>query len=147
MKKNIDRGIEMVVNEINMRSKYGARMDLLSEIERNIYLVYCFEKEMAVGGFSLLFFQPPGAYANQMILSLQALKATKSASSLEKAIALFPKDISKLTNNERQDALEEYDPEDVLFHPLDDIYKDSEENVRELLADYICEHAKKLPKF
>lgn len=146
-KKNVEKeinknekGISKIVDKINVKCEYGAKLGNLSEQERVIYMNHIFKTEIDNGGFAMLFFHPAGAYAWEMVDSLKAIGAVKCAQLLEEAIAKFPRDIKGTTTEERQDMLEEIDPDDQLFFELNDALQAMGEDVGVYQKGYMIKH-------
>lgn len=141
-----EKGIQKFVDIINVKSSYGAKFNELSEVEQNIYLNHMFEVEIENGGFGMLFFHPSGDFAFQMLDSLKAIGAVKSAQLLQEAIAKFPKDIKHSKQEERQDLLEEIDADDELFLELNEALQAMGENLAVYQKAYILKHKDELVK-
>lgn len=139
-----EKEIDRVVGSINAKCAYGANMHELNEVERNIYLNEIFRKEIENGGFAMLFFHPAGTLVSEMMNSLTAIGAVKCAQLLQEGIAMFPKDITTLTNDERQDLLEEIDPDDKLFFELNEALSAMGEDILVYQTAYMLKHKQEL---
>lgn len=139
-----EKEIDRVVGKINVKCAYGAKINLLNEVERTIYFNDIFHKEIENGGFAMLFFHPSGAYAKEMVNTLAAIDAKKSAQLLQEAIDKFPSDLSLLSNEQRQDLLEQIDPEDHAFFELNEALSAMGEDLTVYQTAYMLKHKEEL---
>lgn len=139
-----EKEIDKVVGIINVKCAYGAKLSILNEVEKTLYFNDIFHKEIENGGFSMLFFHPAGAYALDMVESLHAIGAMKCSQLLKEAIAMFPEDLSKLTNEQRQDALERIDPEETAFFELNEAMQSMGEDITVYQTAYMLKHKEEL---
>ena len=135
-----EKGIHKRIANINVKCEYGAHLEALSEEERVLYMNHIFKTEIDNGGFAMLFFHPAGAYAREMVDTLKAIGAVKCAQLLSEAIAKFPREIQGTTTEERQDMLEEIDPDDQLFFELNDALQAMGEDVGVYQKGYMIKH-------
>lgn len=135
------KGIEKVVDKINVKCAYGAKMELLSEQERIIYMNHIFQTEFENGGFSMLFFHPAGAYALEMVQCLEAIGCVKCAQLLTEALAKLPAEfVTTKELEKRQDLLEQADPNDDAFLELNEAMGSMGEDMRVYLKAYMLKH-------
>lgn len=139
------KGIEKLVDKIDVKCAYGGKMSVLSEQERIIYMDHIFQVEFENGGFSMLFFHPAGEYAVEMVQSLQAIGCVKCAQLLQEALAKLPPEFTACKNlEERQDLLEKADPNDDAFLELNEAMGSMGEDIAVYLKAYMLKHKDEL---
>lgn len=138
---NKNKGIEKLVDKINVKCAYGGKMNLLHEQERIVYLNHIFQVEFETGGFSMLFFHPAGEYAMEMVNSLEAIGCVKCAQLLKEALAKLPSEFTACKDLEkRQDMLEKADPDDDAFLELNEAMGSMGEDISVYLKAYMLKH-------
>ena len=96
------------------------------------------EREINNGGFNQYFFNSSGDYARETVQALKEIKANKTAPLLEKAIQQFPDSNFPSDRTERQDIMEKIeDKADEVWDRLDNNFYKYEDNIAELLLDFV----------
>ena len=119
----------------------------LSEAERVFVFVDILEGQVNNGGFDQFFFNSSGEYTYEIVSAYEAINAYKTAELVKSAIKLFPvspvpKDT--VTRREAMQNLEERISEE--WDKLDTIFYGNNENVADLLLEYIKTNAEMIRK-
>lgn len=139
-----EKGIAKVIYRISLKCAYGSNMEELNEAEKVMYCNFAFKTEIDNGGFSMLFFQPVGIFAFDMVDSLKAIGAVKCAQLLDEAIQKFPPELKGADIEKRRDMLEVIDPEDNLFLELDEALGSMGEDINVYQTAYMIKHREEL---
>ncbi|MDQ1162556.1 hypothetical protein QE422_002924 [Chryseobacterium sp. SORGH_AS 447] len=135
-----------IINDKDLWYKYV--IDLPQNLQVT-YTIIIFHEQVFNGGLHQYFFNSYGQFAYLTIENLKLIKASKAAKILKKALELVnieQYDIDEFRTrifNRRLDKITDFD--DELFdslEKLDDEYYDLDEDLEQLLVDYLKNHLK-----
>jgi uncharacterized protein DUF4375 len=112
------------------------RFEALSPEEQAFMLVWALEADLNNGGFNQYFFNSNSDHAAAVPGAMRTIGAPQTAEVVERALALFPDGVPPTSRDERQDLLEEIDPDEELFESLDDAFLAYPHDLTALLAGF-----------
>lgn len=134
---NEDLVFEIYDDLLNL-SNFAENLNSLSSEQSNLLLVCFLEMEVNNGGFEQYYFNSSGNFTMKTLKSLSSLGAESTKNILVKANSVWPKSTVPEIRAERHIFLENLksDVEDI-WEKCDDQFYEYEDNLTELLADYI----------
>lgn len=129
--------MDIVFDSDDAESEYIER---LSKEARLVYLLWCFDGEIHNGGFAQLFFNSLGDYCSEILAGLKTIEANKSAHLLAAAMEPFPGAAPSQDREVRWKQLEPFEDNEkheVFLNRLDNEFYKYEDNLSELLHNYV----------
>lgn len=123
---------------IHRKSNFGTRLSALTDEERVVYIVVSFRGEVNNGGFQQFLYSSSGAFAGELLFSLSAIGAKRTAELYRGVLESFPWGIP-MDIVQRRKRLEEALTEDILKtidFSDDEFFKDPDD-MDQLLYRYI----------
>ena len=109
--------------------------------EQVVIMIFWLELEVNNGGFDQFYFNSAGVFANRCPQALRTIGAFRTALIVERANSYFPNGHPPEDREQRQCCLEEIvDNQGKDFDELDDQFYAYEDNLTDLLYDYIVRH-------
>jgi len=136
-----DQSMNIVFDKDDGNIEY---LERISKEARLVYLLWCFDGEIHNGGFDQLFFNSLGDHCSEILDSLQFVGAVKSVELLKKAMAWFPNSLPSTDREKRWQQMEPYEDDEEYeeaLDQLDDQFYKYEDNLAELLNQYVRQHA------
>ena len=112
----------------------------LTDAESGFYGIYWFVTETNNGGVGQFFFNDAGRLSVPTLRYLEDIGATKSASILRRAIAMFPGGNVPTDQEERREVLETLDDQGLSFEPLTNEFFSCGEDLNEFHIAYVRAH-------
>lgn len=123
------------------KCQYGDRAEKLNRHERVILVVRLVEDEVNNGGFSQFIYNTSGNFTGDVVASMTAIGAVKTAEICQKALSAFGTEIP-VDREARQELLEQKEEEgiDEVLNECDDAFYAYEEDLIQLCCAYILAH-------
>ena len=123
------------------KSHYGDRAEKLNPHERVILVVRLVEDEVNNGGFSQFIYNSSGSFAGDVVASMTAIGAVKTAEICQRALSAFGTEIP-VDREARQALLDQKEEEgiDEILDECDDSFYAYEEDLIRLCCAYILAH-------
>ncbi|MGE0087158.1 MAG: DMP19 family protein [Desulfococcaceae bacterium] len=141
---NINNSIIEFDNYIGCLCAYGDDMSKLNDYQKNFYYNQCIEREINNGGFSQFYSNSSGDFAHEVIVSLKAVGADKTAETVLKANGLFPDGKVPKDREKRQEILEKIEENaSDKWGELEEKFMAYEEDLNSLNMAYIKNNKEK----
>lgn len=135
---NINDSIIELDNYISALCDYGDSIERLNEPQKNFFYNQTLEREINNGGFNQFYFNSSGDFAHEIIVSLKAIGANKTAMIVENANDQFPDKIVPKDRATRQEILLQIENKaDEIWEELDQKFFAYEDDLNSLNMDYI----------
>ena len=123
------------------KSHYGDRAEKLNPHERVILVVRLVEDEVNNGGFSQFIYNSSGSFAGDVVASMTAIGAVKTAEICQRALSAFGTEIP-VDREVRQALLDQKEEEGIgeILDECDDAFYAYEEDLIRLCCAYILAH-------
>ena len=123
------------------KSHYGDRAEKLNPHERVILVVRLVEDEVNNGGFSQFIYNSSGSFAGDVVASMTAIGAVKTAEICQRALSAFGAEIP-VDREVRQALLDQKEEEgiDEILDECDHAFYAYEEDLIRLCCAYILAH-------
>lgn len=113
----------------------------LTQKELDFCLIETLECEVNSGGFNSFFYNSYGNLSNETLSALKNIGSMKFKDIFEKAIGVFKDSYVPIDINERIEIIDSNEDEfDEIWDELDDEFYKYEENIHELLLEYVQKH-------
>jgi len=135
---NINNSIIELDNYISAFCDYGDSIEKLNDYQKNFFYNQTLEREINNGGFNQFYFNSSGDFAHEIIVSLKAIGANKTAMIVETANNQFPNKIVPKDRATRQEILLQIENKvDENWEELDQKFFAYEDDLNSLNMDYI----------
>lgn len=126
---------------LNRKCSYGERMSALTPEEKTVYIVDSFRAEINNGGFDQYLYNSSGALAGELLSSLSAIGADRTAGIFRPMLERLPCPIPQ-DHEERDRLLNEALTEDILeaFSLCERRFYESPDDLEALLYRYIFDN-------
>jgi hypothetical protein len=139
MPDNTAKLIALDDHVFNLSGKLGFKK--LTSTEKIIFCVENLEREVNNGGFSQFFINSSGDYCEETLEALRTINAQKTLSLFEKSLYVFMNNKPSKNRDKRISELEKAgEKADVLLYKLDQEFYKYEDNIEQLLLEYITYH-------
>jgi hypothetical protein len=136
--KDVNNSIIEIDNLLGQLCLYGDEMGKLNDCQKIFYLNQCLEREINNGGFNQFYFNSSGNFAEETVVSLNAVGALKTAAILFHANSFFPEGKVPKDQEQRQELLEEIEKDgNSKWQQLEDKFMVYEEDLNSLNMNYI----------
>jgi len=120
---------------------YGDHMERLSVPQKNLYLNMTFEDDINEGGFDEYFYGFDGKFANETLVSLEAIGALESVNLLKASLGSFSESIVPKNDSEREVTVDNMIHKDsTLWNGFDQKFKSHTEDLTNLNFKYVREN-------
>lgn len=135
---NMNSFVIAMTGWVNRKCNYGKNVSVLTPEEKIFYIVNSFQSEVNNGGFDQFLFNSSGAFARELLSSLTAIGANRTAEIYKPALAKLPHELPE-DDGERDVLLDELITEDIseLFASCDQQFYGYPDNLEELLYQFI----------
>ena len=136
---------DMIVMEIdtylNKKCDYGKQINKLNDCQKVFLIIENLEREINNGGFHQFYWNSSGNYANETVDALVKIGAKKTAEIVKKANSEFKNGIVPSDRDKRDKELSEIENRAMdNWNNCDNLFYDYEENLTELLIDFVLEN-------
>ena len=120
-------------------------MTKLNQYERVVYDVCNLDEEVHSGGFFSYFYSSSDYIRRykQLLKALNIIGAIKTIGLLEKVEKIFPRCKIPIKLEYRQRILDDMEENDITFDEFDEVFWDYEDNITNLVYDYVMKNKMK----